>query len=92
MSADELVEETSIPCTTPCACPIHDHVAELLGIVSTTGKDFRPEAAAARRAYPPRPRKLELTPRQVLNADVAMQAAETWQTRISRIQTEHRLK
>lgn len=30
--------------TTPCGCPIHDQVAELLGIVSTTGRDFRPAA------------------------------------------------
>ena len=30
-----------------CDCPIHDHVAELLGIVSTTGRDFRPAAERA---------------------------------------------
>lgn len=26
----------------PCDCYVHDFVAELLGIVSTTGRDFRP--------------------------------------------------
>lgn len=32
-----------------CDCPAHDNVARLLGIVSTSGKDFRPKQ------YPPIP-------------------------------------
>lgn len=28
----------------PCPCPVHDHVAELLGIVSISGRDFRPDS------------------------------------------------
>lgn len=31
-----------------CDCPAHDFVAEMLGLVSTTGKDFRPQAARAK--------------------------------------------
>lgn len=54
----------------PCDCPAHDMVAEMLGIVSTTGRDFRPAAERAQAvldreaaqaflipSHPPRPRK-----------------------------------
>lgn len=32
-------------CVYPCDCPVHDQVAEMLGLVSTTGKDFRPASS-----------------------------------------------
>jgi hypothetical protein len=76
-------------CVYPCDCYVHDMVAELLGIVSTTGKDFRPAAEraqsvldreAARKKLLPRPQHtlsddeaLRVKHQQYLDAKLAAQ-------------------